>query len=516
MILTMPIPNPAASRFRRAGAHRSDFSSSEELRSTLQRRLRAVAWVCAAYLGGGAVFGTLSPIMRARTATAPLSAGSSYFYVIVAALFVIAAQLLRPTMPRPLGRLRIYEALIFTFDAAVFLSLNVFDYSTLQGVYAKAPIDIALGMGSFPVFLMVAYGVLIPNPARRVAVAMALFALAGLAPDVWALGTGLLPTLIAPLVFAFKGILLTLVGVIIWFGSYRYEAVVRREAAARELGQYVIGELLGSGGMGEVYRGEHRMLRRPVAIKLISAEQAGSPDALARFEREAQATAQLTHPNTVQLFDYGRSEDGTFYCVMELLDGETLDTIVKRDGPLDVSRAIHVLTQLCGALAEAHDRGLVHRDIKPTNVILGNRGGMSDVAKLLDFGLVTARGAGAADVVGATLTQVGMIVGTPEFMSPEQCGDPHEIGPSSDLYSLGALGYFLVAGRSPFAGRNSMQMLAAHLYEMPPSPSTFVECIPEDLDGLLMRALAKDPTARFESARTMATSLANVARSAQR
>ncbi len=474
----MPIPNPAPSRFRRAGSHHDDFSNSEDLRSTLQRRLRAVAWVCAGYNGGAAGFGIFSPAMRARTVSAPLSAGSSYLYALVAVAFLIAAQLLRPATPHPLRRLRIYEALIFASGTALFLALNVFDYSTLQGIYANAPIDIALGMGSFSIFLMVAYGVLIPNPARRVAVAIALFGLAGIAPDVWALTAGLLPTSIAPIVFGFKGTVLTVTGLMIWFGSYRYEAVVRREAAARELGQYILGAPIGSGGMGDVYRGEHRMLRRPVAIKLISAEQAGSPDALARFEREAQATAQLTHPNTVQLFDYGRSDDGTFYCVMELLDGETLEKIIERDGPMNVARAVHVLTQLCGALAEAHDRGLVHRDIKPSNVILGNRGGMPDVAKLLDFGLVTARGAGTGDAMGATLTQIGTIVGTPEFMSPEQCGDPNDIGPSSDLYSLGALGYFLVAGRSPFAGRNPMQMLAAHVYESPPPPSSHVEGIP--------------------------------------
>ena len=508
----MPIANAPASRFRRAGSHHDDFSNSEGLRATLQRRLRLVAWICAAYNGAGALFGRFSPAMRARTAAAPLSVGSAYLYALVTIAFVITAYLLRPATPRPLGRLRVYEAVIFAFGTVLFVALNVFDYSTLQGVYASAPIDIALGTGSFSIFLMVSYGVLIPNPARRVAVAMTLFVLAGLSSDVWALTTGLLPTSIAPIVFGFKSTLLIVTGLIIWFGSYRYEAVVRSEAAARELGQYVLGEPLGSGGMGEVYRGEHRMLRRPVAIKLISAEQAGSPEALARFEREAQATAQLTHPNTVQLFDYGRSEDGTFYCVMELLDGETLDTIVTRDGPMDAARAVRVLTQLCGALAEAHDRGLVHRDIKPSNVILGRRGGVADVAKLLDFGLVTTRSAGSPASDGATLTQVGMIVGTPEFMSPEQCGDPREIGPSSDLYSLGALGYFLVAGRSPFAGRNAMQMLAAHLYEVPPSPSTFVPELPDDLDGLLMRALAKEPSARFDTARMMAAALDEIGR----
>ncbi len=507
----MTVTVPAASRFRRADTHRDSFSNTEELRATLQRRLRAVAWVNAAYNAGAAIFGTLSPLVNARTAAAPLSVGSSYFYALTAVVLVIAAQLVRPAKPRPLGWLRIYEAMIFAWGSALFGWLNAYDYSTLQGIYEKAPIDIGLGMASFWVFLMVAYGVLIPNPARRVAVAMVLFVLAGVAPDVWALTVGMLPVSIAPLVFGFKTILLTLTGFIVWFGSYRYEAVARREAAARELGQYVLGEPLGSGGMGEVYRGEHRMLRRPVAIKLISAEQAGSPEALARFEREAQATAQLTHPNTVQLFDYGRSDDGTFYCVMELLDGETLDTIISRDGPMNVSRAVHVLTQLCGALAEAHDRGLVHRDIKPSNVILGSRGGMPDVAKLLDFGLVTARGAATRGAMGATLTQLGAIVGTPEFMSPEQCGDPNDIGPSSDLYSLGALGYFLVAGRSPFAGRNAMQMLAAHLYEAPASPSTVVGDIPGTLDTLLMRALAKDPAARFQNARAMAAELDDIA-----
>jgi serine/threonine-protein kinase len=504
----MPIPNPAPSRFRRADSHHDEFSRSEDLRSTLQRRLRAVTWVCAAYNGGAAIFGTLSPIMRARTVNAPLSAGSSYLYALVTILFVTAAQMLRPAKARTIERLRVYEALIFAFGTTLFLWLQFFDYSTLQGVYARAPIDIALGMASFPMFLMVMYGVLIPNPARRVAVAMLLFGLAGLTPDVWALTTGLLPATIASIVFGFKGTILAVTGLIIWFGSYRYEAVVRREAATRELGQYVLGEPLGSGGMGDVYRGEHRMLRRPVAIKLISAEQAGSPDALARFEREAQATAQLTHPNTVHLFDYGRSDDGTFYCVMELLDGETLDAIVARSGPMDVQRAVHVLTQLCGALAEAHDRAFVHRDIKPSNVILGNRGGMSDVAKLLDFGLVTTRGSGTTETNGSTLTQVGMIVGTPEFMSPEQCGDSREISPSSDLYSLGALGYYLVTGRSPFAGRNAMQMLAAHLYEKPSPPSSLVEGIPPEIDAILMQALAKDPAARFDSARTMAAALA--------
>jgi serine/threonine protein kinase len=297
---------------------------------------------------------------------------------------------------------------------------------------------------------------------------------------------------------------MTIACVLVWYGSYRYEVVARREAEARALGQYVLGERIGVGGMGEVYRGEHRMLRRPVAIKLITPEQAGSQDAISRFEREAQATAQLTHPNTVQVFDYGRADDGTFYCVMEYLPGRTLEQVVSEEGPLPLVRAVAVLTQVSGALAEAHKAGLVHRDIKPSNVMLTERGGISDVAKLLDFGLVASRQA----VGEGRLTEAGMFVGTPEYMSPEQCsGADADLGPRSDIYSLGALGYYLLTGASPFAGRNAMQMLAAHVYEMPAAPSGKRPAISPALDAAILRALAKDPAARFSDATEFATAL---------
>ena len=259
--------------------------------------------------------------------------------------------------------------------------------------------------------------------------------------------------------------------------------------------------------MGDVYRGEHRMLRRPVAIKLISPERAGSAEAIARFEREAQATARLTHPNSVQLFDYGRADDGTFYCVMEYLDGETLDALVRRAGPMEPERAVHVLTQLCGALAEAHAQGLVHRDVKPGNVMLGDRGLLRDVAKLLDFGLVIS---GRPSVDDARLTSDGLLVGTPEYMSPEQCGgEEGAVGPTSDLYSLGAVAYFLLTGASPFAGRAPMQMLAAHLYEDALAPSVASPEVPAALDAVVLRALAKSPALRFASATELGDALRN-------
>ena len=186
--------------------------------------------------------------------------------------------------------------------------------------------------------------------------------------------------------------------------------------------------------MGEVYLAEHVLLRRPCALKLIRPERAGDPKNLRRFEREVQATATLTHPNTVQVYDYGHTDDGTFYYVMEYLPGLTLEELVKRHGPLPPARAIHFLRQVCGALEEAHAVGLIHRDIKPGNVIVCERGGVHDVAKLLDFGLVLSP---VSEADGEKLTQDGAIAGTPAYMSPEQAGGQDDVDARSDIYSLG-------------------------------------------------------------------------------
>jgi len=393
---------------------------------------------------------------------------------------------------------------MFTLAIGLSIATVAVDLPTLVGVYGLAPMDITFGLAAQFTMIVVACGTLIPNTARRTAVAMVIVLVASCVPMAWGLANGTIPAPLAPLVVLVWILAVGSPAVMVWFGSFRYETVARREAAARELGQYVLGERLGAGGMGEVYLGEHRMLRRPVAVKLITPAQAGSPDAIARFEREAQATAGLTHPNTVQIFDYGRSDDGTFYCVMEYLPGDTLEAIVHRDGPMSAERAVHVLTQVCGALAEAHAKGLVHRDIKPSNVMMTERGGMKDVAKLLDFGLVVSGGPARAE---GRLTAVGMFVGTPEFMSPEQCaGGEIEVGPASDLYSLGALGYYLLTGRSPFAGRSATQMLAAHLYE---TPKSLLEqaAVPSALAAVIAQCLAKSPDDRFADASAVAAAL---------
>ena len=281
---------------------------------------------------------------------------------------------------------------------------------------------------------------------------------------------------------------------------------LRREVRnVRRLGQYTIDSKLGQGGMGVVYSARHAMLRRPTAIKLINADKDGASN-LARFEREVQLTAALTHPNTVTIFDYGRTPDGVFYYAMELLDGATLEELVAIDGPQAPARVIHILEQVCGALAEAHGVGLVHRDIKPANIMLVSQGGEPDVAKVLDFGLVKElREEGAP---GASLTQTGVLAGTPHYMPPEAITDPAEQDGRSDLYALGAVGYFLLVGEPVFPGNSVVEVCGHHLHTDPERPSLRSEReIPADLEAVILACLAKDPGDRPQDAIALRTRL---------
>lgn len=294
---------------------------------------------------------------------------------------------------------------------------------------------------------------------------------------------------------------------------------VRKQAFRnRQLGQYVLKEKLGSGGMGEVYRAEHQLLKRPCAVKLIHPEKAGSPVTLMRFEREVCATAQLTHLNTVEIFDYGRSDDGTFYCVMELLPGMTLDELVKRYGPLPAGRVIWFLRQVCGALHEAHGKGLIHRDIKPANIFAAERGGVFDVAKLLDFGLVRkiqSRSAvpGVSGLIGAmghsdgerpitdseAVSRPGRFCGTPFYMCPEQAKNYENLDARSDIYSLGAVAYYLLTGRPPFIGNSIRELVAQHLQSRVEPPRSRNVEVPEDLEAIVLRCLEKTPENRYQN-----------------
>jgi serine/threonine-protein kinase len=265
---------------------------------------------------------------------------------------------------------------------------------------------------------------------------------------------------------------------------------------ARQLGQYALEEKIGEGGMGEVYRAHHAMLRRPTAVKLLSGD--GSEAQLRRFEKEVQLTARLTHPNTISIYDYGRTPDGVFYYAMELLDGLSLEELVERHGPLPVGRMIHIVRQVSAALKEAHRIGLIHRDIKPANIHLCRRGDVPDFVKVLDFGLVReVKGGG-----DATRSNVDAVVGTPLFMSPEAILTPDRIDARADIYGLGCVAYYLVTGAPPFAGQSIVEVCAHHLHSTPPPPSQ-KRPVPADVERVILSCLAKDRADRPESAEAL-------------
>jgi serine/threonine-protein kinase len=274
---------------------------------------------------------------------------------------------------------------------------------------------------------------------------------------------------------------------------------------AREMGSYRLGELLGRGGMGEVYKATHRMLARPAAIKLIRTEMLGAVDeeaaklATTRFRREAEAAANLRSSHTVELYDFGVTEDGTLYLVMEFLDGLDLETLVRQTGPLPAGRVIHILRQVCDSLAEAHARGLVHRDIKPANIHLGLVGLHHDFVKVLDFGLVKEVTSVSVEHSLATIPGQ-MAMGTPAYMAPEMAlGEP--VDGRADIYALGCVAYYLLTGQLVFEGEKVFQMIANHLQTPPVPPSQRAERpVPPELERLILECLAKSPADRPQSA----------------
>ncbi len=407
------------------------------------------------------------------------------------------------------ARLRWYEAALFGSILLVKLHL-AFNWETPRALTSHALelwqsgqmflAETSFGAATawnlmYWVLFILAYGVLIPNTWQRCTVIvgsvslLVLLSFAGagmwlkLPVEVWSHDFVLYPLTV-----------LGFTAALAIYASHRIEQSRREAVAARQLGQYQLKYLLGKGGMGEVYLAEHLMLRRPCAVKLIRPERAEDVAILTRFEREVRLTASLTHPNTIQIFDYGHTEDGTFYYAMEYLPGQTLEELVQRGGPVSPGQAVHYLRQVCGALGEAHAVGLIHRDIKPSNVMVCERGGIPDVAKLLDFGLVRAR----PDRDGDThLTRDGAIAGTPAFMSPEQASGSDHLDARSDIYALGVLAYFLLTGRPPFSGRSATQVLAAHIYESPAPLRTHRPDLTVKLEEVVLCCLAKVPADRF-------------------
>jgi serine/threonine-protein kinase len=357
---------------------------------------------------------------------------------------------------------------------------------------------------------IVGYGLFIPNTWRRCAAVVAVMALLplGVSALAMALAEQEINENLRFTYFREMGVWMAISAAFAILGSHRIETLRQTASEARKLGPYRLVRRLGSGGMGQVYLAQHALLRRPCALKLIRPDQVGDRDAQARFEREVQTMAALTHPNTVRVFDYGLATDGTFYYAMEYLPGLSLEELVAEHGPLSAARVVHLLRQVCEALREAHAVGLVHRDIKPANIFAGQIGGMHDVAKLLDFGLVRVNTMGSD---GAGLTGLGTIAGTPAFMSPEQAAGNTDVDARSDIYSLGAVAYFLLTGQTPFVRSTAVQTMAAHLAEPLVGPRMLCPDIPDDLERVVLQCLAKEPQKRFPNMAAVENELAGCA-----
>jgi serine/threonine-protein kinase len=291
--------------------------------------------------------------------------------------------------------------------------------------------------------------------------------------------------------------------------SAMFQRMGRQIKVARDLGSYELVERLGGGGMGAVYRARHRFLARDAAVKLVRPEALGETESAAqaqlrRFEREAQATASLQSEHSVRLFDFGATEDGSFYYVMELLDGRDLHSLVKEFGPLPHQRAMYLLRQVCHSLAEAHARGMVHRDVKPGNIFLCRMGLEFDFVKVLDFGLVkTGRQETATDVTQTPITGQEQLIGTPAYMSPEMILGGPVIDRRADVYGIGCVAFYLLTGTPVFDG-NKMQVLLDHMHTEPPLPSTRLgAALPAAVDAFVLDCLRKNPADRPQDAREL-------------
>ncbi|QDS99789.1 serine/threonine-protein kinase [Adhaeretor mobilis] len=493
---------------RRRVALVSDSSPqmSAETRALLRGRLRILAVVL---MSGFAMFLVWRLAMAARGEGAVGPAGIPYAHLAVTVLLGLISWKLCAKCDLSLPKLRIAELLIVGSSAAFFFVLGTqrleHDALSLQG-HTHIP-----NIGGPWQFLIFCYALFVPNTWRRAAVVIGLLALGPLVViGVVAWQSPAFLNLAG--MQAFRGVFIEHALIALMTGVSAVVGVktigtLRRDAfLAKQLGQYRLKQLIGSGGMGEVYLAEHEMMKRPCAIKVIRPEKAGDPQVLARFEREVRATAKLSHWNSIDIYDYGSTDDGTFYYVMEYLPGHNLGELVEMHGPLSAGRIVYLMLQVGEALAEAHDQGLVHRDIKPANIFCAYRGGRFDVAKLLDFGLAKPM----SDVTEAGLTAAGSITGSPLFMSPEQSTGSPNVDERSDVYSLGAVMYYMATGRPLFEYEQPLRVIVAHASEEPIPPRELCPDLPLELEELILRCLEKQPEDRFQTVAQLLVALEEV------
>ena len=482
----------------RAGVGFVDGSSpkfADETRALLLTRLRAAATIASAILG--VVF--VGSMIQGATELLPVR------IVILAGLTTIAIALHRWQSPS-LARLRQMELVVF---GAFFGQVAIMMVTRLQTFSAEHDAESTIAALERHVcawcILILSYGIFMPNSWKRGAAVMIPLALIpyGL---IYVLRNSdeQLNQILGSINFQ-GSVPITLVAAAVGiYGTHVINSVRREAFKAKQFGQYRIGDRLGGGGMGVVHKAEHVLLKRPCAIKLIKPENEADARAVADFEKEVKTTARLTHWNTVEIFDYGRTDDGTFYYVMELLPGLSLEELVERHGTLEPSRVVFLLRQICQALAEAHDVGLIHRDLKPANIFVTWRGRQFDVAKLLDFGLVKERQTGGNNDTESRR----LLSGTPLYMSPEQATSYDEVDGRSDIYSLGCVAYHLLTGRPPFTGETVLAILAAHRMESVVPLSEIASEIPDDLSACVLKCLEKDVNQRYEDVSQLAAALA--------
>ncbi len=476
-----------------------DFT--EELRQLLRSRLILVHLLALLY----------AVLLKAVTMTSSgdpsliqPDQGNAWRFVPVFVECVVGAVVLWRTPGISLKGLRLWEVGHFVTVVAFYgwLRFEMLAYNAWTSL--DAPITVRFsGAATLLAFttIILAYGVFIPNARRRSLVGVAaITSVPFLTVVAAAMANPVLRGEHFDSLLVQAAANLAIPAAIAVFAATRAAALLRRafeaERQAEQFGQYTLKRKLGEGGMGEVWLAEHGPLKRPCAVKLLRPDVAAHPVTAARFTREVRAATGLTHVNTVRVYDYGRARNGSFYYVMEYLDGPTLEVLVRSSGPLPPGRVVYLLRQVCGALAEAHAAGLVHRDLKPANLIVAQLGGQRDVAKLLDFGLVEDLSA----AIGDRLTRTGTVLGTPAYMSPEQAAGESAVDARSDIYSLGALAFFALTGRPPFQGRTLGPILAAHRDEVAPPVTHIRPDVPADLSAVVARCLAKSPNDRYQSA----------------
>ncbi len=432
------------------------------------------------------------------------------FHGMMLCMLILSLGVLSSRWKPTLRELRTLDLTLFSLIIAFFMAAQ---YALmLRGVRDHDPIRILAAVKSSVLWMLAiifTYAIFIPNSWVRAAKLIIPMAVAPMAVP-WILSLAH-PEFYEVAIRAANlekvsedGLFLVLGALTAIFGTHIINTLRTEAYEAKLLNQYRLGRRLGGGGMGEVYLAEHQLLKRPCAIKLIRHDLVGDPRVFARFEQEVRATAKLSHWNTVEIFDYGRNDDGAFYYVMEYLPGLSLTELVERFGPMPPARVIYLLRQACDALDEAHDSGLIHRDIKPANLMAAYRGGHYDVTKLLDFGLVkTLRAEDSVHV-----SQEGTIAGSPLYMAPEQVMHHKAPDRATDIYGLGAVAYFTLTGRPPFLGDTAMEVMVAHARDPVVPPSQIHEGIPRDLEAIVLRCLSKDPRDRYHDASSLSQALA--------